>query len=241
MKRFSIIILSITYLVISLVSDVMASDEKSKECVILLHGLARTEKSMGKMAKALEGQHYKVVNYAYPSRRHDIATLATEALPAAVQQCESSQPINFVTHSMGGTLLRYFLAHHTIPNFGRAVMLAPPNQGSELVDKLARVPGYRLINGPAGDQLGTKENAIYLELPPVNFPLGVIAGSRSFNPLYSNIIPGIDDGKVSVENTKVAGMSDHIVLDTSHTFLMKNKLVIRQTKHFLSKGSFEHQ
>ena len=119
-------------------------------------------------------------------------------------------------------------------------MIAPPNQGSEVVDSLRSVPGFKVFNGPAGLQLGTDENSIPSQLGPVSFPLGVIAGTSTFNPILSQFLPNPDDGKVSLESTQVDGMDDLIVFSHTHTFIMRSKAVIGQVIHFLQKGSFEH-
>src|ERR1035437_545512 len=99
-------------------------------------------------------------------------------------------------------------------------MLAPPNQGSEVVDKLGRLSLFRWINGPAGQQLGTSGNSLPNQLPVPPVEVGVIAGTRSINWFLSALIPGPDDGKVSVERTKLAGMADFAAVDTTHTFIM---------------------
>lgn len=209
------------------------------DCVILLHGLNRSSSSMHPLAQALTKQGYDVVNQGYPSRDQGIPELAEATLPEALQKCPANSPINVVTHSLGAILLRQYLAQHHIENLARVVMLGPPNQGSEVVDTLADVPGFYFMNGPAGMQLGTGELSRPQQLGAANFEVGIIAGSRSINWILSSMIPGPDDGKVGIERTKLEGMKEHIVMPVTHPFMMKNKDVIQQVVHFLVKGVFQ--
>ncbi len=214
------------------------------QCVILLHGLARTHLSMQPMQQALQKAGYCVVNIDYPSRRLPIEELAFIAVEQGLQQCRKhcgDGSIHFVTHSLGGILVRQYLTRHTLQNLGYVVMLAPPNQGTEAVDFLRKLPGYQWLNGPAGLQLGTTSEDVPRKLGPVNFELGVIAGEISFNPILSSMISSPDDGKVSVQNTQVEGMRDFITLPVNHTFIMRSKQAHRQTLHFLQHGCFKHE
>ncbi|MCE2594381.1 alpha/beta hydrolase [Motilimonas cestriensis] len=209
-----------------------------KETVILLHGLVRTPRSMNTIAKHLRRQGYQVVNLGYASRQHDVMTLANQVMPQALAQCQADHTIHFVTHSLGGILVRAYLSKHKIEQLGRVVMLAPPNQGSEIVDKLGHLRLFKWINGEAGLQLGTDEMSMPKRLGAVDYELGVIAGTRSVNLILSTLMPRPNDGKVSVSSTKIAGMKAHLTLPVTHTFLMTNRRVLTAISAFLATGLF---
>jgi pimeloyl-ACP methyl ester carboxylesterase len=219
------------------------SDAPMKEHVILLHGLCRSSSSMHAMERALTAAGYQVWNLDYPSRRRTVAALSETVLAPAIRNCETAGAtrIHFVAHSLGGILVRDYLARHPATEVGRVVMLGPPNQGSEIVDKLGSWWLFQKINGPAGGELGTASDSVPNRIGPPAYDLGVIAGNRSINWINSLLIPGPDDGKVSVARTKLPGMADHLVLPTTHPFIMKNRAVIKQTIHFLHEGKFARE
>jgi alpha-beta hydrolase superfamily lysophospholipase len=147
--------------------------------------------------------------------------------------------VHFVTHSLGGVLLRAYLAQHRLPNRGRVVMLAPPNAGSELGDVVARWRLLRAVFGPTGCQLGTAADSLPNRLPAADFELGVVAGTRSRNPLGSWLIRDADDGIVSVASTRLAGMADFITLPASHTGMPSSERAAAQAAYFLRHGRFD--
>lgn len=211
----------------------------AEECIVLLHGLWRSDASMNKMEKAMNRAGYKVSNIGYDSTSKTVEELASETIPLAVDSCSDTEKIHFVTHSMGGILMRQYLEHDDIENLGRVVMLGPPNQGSEAVDSYKNFPGFEFFAGPAGLQLGTGEASVPRYLGPVSFDVGVIAGTQSINPILSGILPDRDDGKVSVKSTRVEGMNDHIEMPVTHVFMMRDKDVFAQILHYLEHGFFQ--
>ena len=214
----------------------------AKECVILLHGMGRSSDSMQQIESALLAESYIVVNVDYPSTQYTIQSLAKKFIPPAIRQCElaGSDTFNFVTHSLGAILLRYLLQDYSIKGLGKIVMLSPPNQGSEVADTLVGWAPYFWIMGPAGQQLGAGEGGLPKSLKPVDGTIGIITGDVSYDPWFSTILPGADDGKVSVESARLAEMQDFLVVDSAHAFIMKNDRVIAQILLFLKNGRFDH-
>ena len=213
---------------------------ESSECVVLLHGLNRSWRAMDKMARALQAEGFSTANVDYPSQAGTVEGLVPLAVDTGLDQCRQTgaDKIHFVTHSLGGILLRYRQNQAPIPELRRVVMLGPPNQGSEVIDKTRNWPGAQILSGEAGMQLGTDEDSIPAQLGPVNFELGVIAGVGTINPFMSAMLPDEDDGKVTVERTKVEGMQDFMIVDSSHHSLMNSDTVIRNTAAFLKSGRF---
>ena len=207
-----------------------------KDVVVLLHGLGRTPLSMLALSVAARCRGYHVINWHYRSTRATIAAHASSFARSVVPKLRRAPRVHFITHSLGGIIVRELLAHHPLPNLGRVVMLAPPNGGSEVADVLRRSRLVSRFVVPARE-LGT--SGFVRSLPAADFPLGVIAGSRSHIPLFSrwmNHVP--NDGVVAVERTRVAGMQDFLVLPRTHTMLPWAPEAMAQAFRFLKEGKF---
>jgi hypothetical protein len=214
----------------------------TKAYVVLIHGLGRSHRSMRFLEHALKNQGYEVINLSYQSTSYPIEDLA-RAIGNVVEQLtpKTDQQVHFVTHSLGGIILRVYLSGDPPIHIGRIVMLSPPNQGSELADLLRDTPLLSFLGVPAIEQLGTCRACIPSHLGSVHGQVGVITGDKSFNPLSSYLIPGTDDGTVSVKSARVEGMKAFLVLHHSHTFIMQSPEVISQVIHFLEYGIFKGQ
>lgn len=214
-----------------------------KEFIILLHGLGRTKNAMHKMQTHLLQQGYSVWNKSYPSRQYSIEELVDIAVQPAIEfaQKQGAQKIHLVGHSLGGILFRYYLQNHAVPELGNVVFIASPHKGSEVADKLMRISFISRIMGPVLSQLGTSEQSIPNQIQVIKANVGCIAGTRSSDPLFSFLmIPGPDDGKVSVESARLAEMSDFITVKRGHTFIADGDDTIFQVQYFIENGCFNH-
>jgi pimeloyl-ACP methyl ester carboxylesterase len=212
-----------------------------REVVVLLHGLARTDRAMRPLAKRLEAAGYEVHALHYDSMGKPPDALVADLDAELAACCATAERIDFVTHSLGSILLRAELAEHPLPRLGRVVMLAPPNHGSELADRLRGSAALRPLLGPTAVELGTDEASLPNRLPPASFEVGVIAGTGSVNPIGSHMIPGEDDGTVSVASARLEGMSDFLLLPVSHTMILHSREAADQTLTFLRTGRFQRE
>ncbi len=235
LKLFTTIFLTLCILSLKL------NAESINESVILLHGLGDVKLSMLKVESALKDEGYITKNIGYSSIGETIESLAEKELSEIVEKYKKIgfDKIHFVTHSMGGLIVRYYLQDHTLPAGSRVVMLSPPNQGSEVADYFQESKFYKLIVGDVGQELTTDSNVLS-ELKPIIPEVGIIAGNKSSNPYFSKMIPGEDDGRVAVDNTKLTEMKDFIVVPSTHLTIKYNDDVIKQTVFFLKNGEFKH-
>jgi pimeloyl-ACP methyl ester carboxylesterase len=209
------------------------------DTVVMLHGLGRSSWSMWLLQRRFEKAGLRVENIGYPSRSRSIDELA-EFLQHRLSDRDVAGDgrLHFVTHSMGGIVARAFIRNYRPQDLGRVVMLCPPNRGSEIVDFFADNWFFRTLAGPAATDLGTGSDSAPSRLGPADFELGVIMGSRSWNPIGSWILPGNDDGTVSEASAKLEGMRDFVLVSSSHTFIMADRDVSERALHFLRYGRF---
>lgn len=220
--------------------DESISLNNKNDVVVLLHGMFRDERAMRPVERYLDELGYTTVNVSYPSTKFEIETLAKNYLHPELQKLKlkQGQKLHFVAHSMGGILVRYYLKDYSLEQVGRVVMIAPPNKGTPLADLLNDVTWVKPDYNPAKMQISVQEDSWVNQLGPVNFELGVIAGNNNKNWVTSLLLPGDDDGVVSVENTKIDNMKDFVTVPDKHYKLRANELVHQQVAHFLKYGQF---
>ena len=193
---------------------------------------------MEPLARALGRNGFSVLNLDHPARRFGIAALADHVEVASARwRADQAGTLHLVGHSLGGLVARAWIARHRALNLGRVVLLGTPSGGSEIADLLVNFEPYRRIFGPAGAELTTDGVARGELLGELDYPLGIIAGTRSLDPLGWAFLPKPNDGKVTVARTRVPG-ADHLTLPVTHTLMMRAPAVIAATTRFLRHGRF---
>jgi pimeloyl-ACP methyl ester carboxylesterase len=223
----------------SVAADSSVAQSTPPDDVVLLHGLGRRAASMELLAERLEEAGFRVHNLSYASRQADPDTLLDDLSAKIDDCCTDATRLHFVGHSLGGILARAYVARARPDRLGRVIMLSPPNQGSEIIDVLGDLWLFQAVMGPTGGALGTGPDSLPNRLPAPDYELGVIAATESINPLGSWLIPGDDDGMVSVCRMRVAGMADFMTVERTHAFVMRGPEVAAQVVAFLHTGRFE--
>jgi pimeloyl-ACP methyl ester carboxylesterase len=153
-----------------------------------------------------------------------------------VEAVVGDEPVHFVTHSLGGIIMRALLADSPSWKTGRILMLAPPHGGSEIVDWSTRHPWIRRLLGPAGRSLGTV--GFPRDLPPLpkDAEVAVIMGNRCSIPLFRRLLEEANDGIVSASRGKIPGLLGFTVIDADHTFIQTHPEAVRLCVEFLKTG-----
>lgn len=205
------------------------------KAVIVVHGIIRSSKSFSKLKEKLEKENYLVFGFDYPSTRVSIPESA-EYLKKSILSLNGVEEINFVVHSLGGLVVRSYLSKHQDKRIKRMVMMGVPNKGARMADKLQNNFLYEAIYGPAGQQMISGNKSFIATLPIPKFEFAIIAGARGNEKGFNPLVPGDDDGTVSVESTRLPGARDFITVKCAHSFLMNHTDVIDHTVRFLKHG-----
>lgn len=213
---------------------------RPREVVVLLHGWASIRWALGPLGSRLRREGFEVVSIGYPSVLVPLEELASRELPRRLNRIPdvATMRIHFVTHSMGGLVVRRFMELNPGFNVGRVVMMGPPNQGSAIADWLSKNAFYRWLGGPNLTELCTDSPSAFKASQGVLYPVGVVAGDAHLKTPW-HFLSGPHDGKVTVASTRLAGMMDHAVVHCSHSFLPWHPRVAALAARFLRTGRFE--
>jgi pimeloyl-ACP methyl ester carboxylesterase len=216
-----------------------AEDQATQDTVVLLHGLWRSRTAMWLMSHRLENAGFQVQNIGYDST-HETPEQILNSVAAQIDACCKALPhtVHFVGHSLGGLIIRAYLADNAVRQQGRVVLIGTPNKGTPLVDAF-QDSWWLALAGPTARALGTGPDSFPKSLPPPEYPVGVIAG-LSENGLAQHLLADSSDGMVPVESTKLVGMVDFILVESGHSSMRYSEEVARQTISFLRRGRFVH-
>lgn len=211
--------------------------------VIMIHGLFNSSSRMDRFEEYFKERGYQVLNIDYPSADYPVEELSQKYLKPIVDSISvaEEQDVHFITHSLGGLVLRHYLTHNNPPGLGRVVMLSPPNHGSELADLFLKRSLARKIAGPATMELRTENNGFFEKLGPIDYNLGIIAGNKSYTRGTDRHLPGADDGMVAIDSMKLEGMTDFIILNEHHRGLTRSIDAMKQAEYFLKNRQFNHK
>ena len=209
----------------------------SGKAVVLVHGITDDSKVFRAMKTRLQKEGYLVFGFDYPSTQVTIPECA-DYLRQSIESLEDVDEINLVVHSMGGLLTRELLKSYENPRLKRIVMMGVPNLGANMADRFQQLALYKLILGPAGQQLVTDPNGYISQLPIPKHEFGIIAGFRDNANGYNPLITGDDDGTVSVKSTRLPGAADFAAVKVLHRYIMRNDEAIDITVNFLATGRF---
>jgi len=209
------------------------------DTVILLHGLGRSDTAMWLLASRLEDEGFLVERIEYDSLTRAPREILDDIGGQIAACCLGrAGTLHFVGHSLGGLLIRAYLDKNRVANLGRVVLIGTPNQGTAVVDRF-RDSWWMPLLGPTTLALGTDEESFPNSLEPPYYPVGVIAGKFGFG-LNDIFLPGEDDGLVTVDATRLEGMTDFVVVNSGHAFMRYSGEVAAQTAAFLKTGRFLH-
>jgi hypothetical protein len=236
-------VLAVLLVVFATASAFFTHDDEvpgNKEIIVLLHGLGRSNTSMWLLASRLEDAGYYVRRVEYDSL-HQVPDEILQDIGSQINHCckAHAQSVHFVGHSLGGLMVRAYLQDNQIDELGRVVLLGTPNQGTDAADHFS--DGWLMkVLGPTAQALGTDRNSFPKSLKAPHYPVGIIAGERK-GEFNDPVIPGKDDGLVSVEATKIDAMTDFILIETGHSMMRYDREVADQTIEFIKNGAFKRE
>ena len=205
---------------------------KKDETIVLLSGQGRTRLSMVILSNRFSSAGYQTLHFPYNQTLDSLDEISGQLIDFIRRKVKTSK-YHLIGHSLGNVIIRNAFRKKFPDGMGKIVMLAPPNQPAHLAKLFKKNPFYRMFTGDSGQKLSQDE--FYRGLPAPTVPFGVIAGDKGQSLTFSEP----NDAVVTVESTKLDGMTDWILLHHGHTFIMNGKDTFEQCLHFLEEGSFK--
>ena len=229
----------------------LESHMQKNNLVILIHGLHQTAWIMRPLAKRLQAAGFKTHQFGYRSMRDGIQTNSQRLNKWLEENHHPDELIHLVGHSLGGLIIRDFVTQYPKWQIGRCVTLGTPHLGSVCADYI-----WRLTPAVVGRSYVDALDGTVAPLPE-HITLGVIAGNRPYglgqiflqyhnrklrqahNSLLDEHL--VHDGTVYLKETKLEAAADHLILPVSHTGMLIDTNVAKQTGYFLQYGQFERR
>ncbi|MEA4918590.1 hypothetical protein [Proteiniphilum sp.] len=209
--------------------------------VYIVHGILGGAYEYGSMRRFLKKNGFEAEVFSYKSRKTPILK-AGKNLYDRIKKENPSQ-ISFITHSLGGLVLRamlqYSLEDLNFPKIHRIVMIAPPNQGTISANYIHRYAFLRFIIGVNLRDIKDDKGSLAKKLP-VDFStdVGIIAGISGHKWGYNPLIGEDNDGEIRPEETKLGTEKDFIIVKSNHIGILHNRKTIKLTAQFLKTGRF---
>lgn len=215
------------------VAELVEQKSSGDETVVLLHGIGRGRASLWLLDTRLQQAGYKTLNYPCAAQSESLEDIAKQ-LCVFISEKVKTQKYHLIAHSLGNLVIRIAFKHGYPDGLEKIVMLAPPNRPTELARALRDNPIYKWFTNDEGWLLASDD--FYSQLPVPNVPFGIIAGNRG----QAFMLTEPNDGVITVESTKLEGMSDWIVVPQAHTFIMNSRIVAELCVSFIKQGKFDH-
>ena len=204
-----------------------------KEYVVVFHGVYGKFEDMSIIAESLNKEGYNVISIQYPTNTDSVEEITEKYIKPVLDGIDKDKKVNFIVHSMGSGVLRYYLKNNEVKNLGKVVFISPPSHGSALSDN----PVSSLLKEPLGKavaQFSMKEGSFVNKLGNPDYPCYVMIGNKTNNPIYSAMIPGKDDGMVPLNSSKLDTCDYKIIEKTTHTSILKDERTISEIKKYLN-------
>ena len=204
-----------------------------KEYIVVFHGVYGKLEDMNIIAEALSNEGYNVISIQYPTNTDSVEEITEKYIKPALDNIDKERKVNFIVHSMGSGVLRYYLKNNEVKNLGKVVFISPPSHGSALSDN----PVSSMLKEPLGkavSQFSMKKESFVNELGDPDYPCYVMIGNKSNNPVYSAMIPGKDDEMVPLNGSKLDTCDYKIIDKTTHTSILKDDRTISEIKKYLN-------